>query len=193
MGHLRPMNRRRKYEISMDVEWVEWVRIDWSPTLQVTVVQGACERVLGRSADALHGMALHQALGILPLQAVDLDLRARRARSGQTVEFLRAALPGREGTLRLRVGMRDNTASATAADFTALLKGAPPVQISGLSSSLSHEIRNPLSSVKMAVQTLARNTQLSARDQRRLAIANREIRTVERMLWLLSEYGRDGA
>ena len=74
---------------------------------------------------------------------------------------------------------------------TALLDGAPPVQISKLSSSLSHEIRNPLSSVKMAVQTLARNTGLSERDQRRLTIANREVRTMERMLWLLSEYGRD--
>ena len=71
------------------------------------------------------------------------------------------------------------------------LAGAPPIQISQLSSSLSHEIRNPLSSVKMAVQTLARNLELSDRDKRRLAIANREIRTMERMLWVLSEYGRD--
>jgi signal transduction histidine kinase len=76
-------------------------------------------------------------------------------------------------------------------DLNALLEGAPPVQISRLSSSLSHEIRNPLSSVKMAVQTLARNTTLGERDRRRLTIANREIRTMERMLWMLSEYGRD--
>jgi signal transduction histidine kinase len=76
-------------------------------------------------------------------------------------------------------------------ELSSLLEGAPPIQISALSSSLSHEIRNPLSSVKMAVQTVARNTGLSDRDQRRLRIANREIRTIERMLWLLSEYGRD--
>src|SRR5258707_6015729 len=44
----------------------------------------------------------------------------------------------------------------------------------------------------MAVQTVARSPSVSDRDQRRLAIANREIRTLERMLWLLSEYGRDG-
>ena len=62
-------------------------------------------------------------------------------------------------------------------DLDALLEGAPPLQISRLSSSLSHEIRNPLSSVKMAVQTLARNTASRPRDQRRLTIANREIRT----------------
>jgi C4-dicarboxylate-specific signal transduction histidine kinase len=44
----------------------------------------------------------------------------------------------------------------------------------------------------MAVQTLSRNEGLSARDQRRLTIALREIRTLERMLWMLSEYGREG-
>lgn len=55
---------------------------------------------------------------------------------------------------------------------------------------LIHELRTPLSSVKMAVQTLQRNKDLSPRDQRRLAIANREIRTLERMLWLWAEYGR---
>jgi signal transduction histidine kinase len=67
------------------------------------------------------------------------------------------------------------------------------VQISRISSLVSHELRNPLSSVKMAVQTLARNTGLSEKDQRRLQIANKEIRTMERMLWLFSEYGRESA
>src|SRR6185295_11888807 len=81
--------------------------------------------------------------------------------------------------------------AASVVNMSALLEGAPPLQISKLASSLSHEIRNPLSSVKMAVQTLARNEGLSERDRRRLTIANREIRTMERMLWLFSEYGRD--
>jgi two-component system sensor histidine kinase HydH len=64
-------------------------------------------------------------------------------------------------------------------------------ELAKLSSSLSHEIRNPLSSVKIAVQTVARSPGLSARDQRRLSIAAREIRTIERMLALLAEFGRD--
>jgi two-component system sensor histidine kinase HydH len=38
---------------------------------------------------------------------------------------------------------------------------------------------------------VARNDALSERDKRRLAIANREIRTIERMLSLFSEYGRE--
>jgi two-component system, NtrC family, sensor histidine kinase HydH len=80
-----------------------------------------------------------------------------------------------------------------AMDLEAVLQQAPPVQISALSSALSHELRNPLSSVKLSVQTLARNKELSARDQRRLTIAQREIRTLERMLTMLSEYGRERA
>jgi signal transduction histidine kinase len=87
----------------------------------------------------------------------------------------------------------DPDVTAAIVDLDRLLVGAPPVQISRLSSSLSHELRNPLSSVKMAVQTLQRNATLSERDQRRLVIANREVRTMERMLWLFSEYGRDSA
>jgi two-component system sensor histidine kinase HydH len=76
-------------------------------------------------------------------------------------------------------------------DLDAALKEAPPLQLSALTSALSHELRNPLSSVKLSVQTLARNKELSERDQRRLTIAQREIRTLERMLTMLVEYGRD--
>lgn len=65
--------------------------------------------------------------------------------------------------------------------------------ISKLASSLSHEIRNPLSSVKMAIQTVQRSPGITDRDRRRLTIANREVRTIERMLALLSEYGRESA
>src|SRR5579862_5678197 len=57
--------------------------------------------------------------------------------------------------------------------------------------AVSHEIRNPLSSIKMAVQTVAGSSGLSDRDKRRLALANREIRTIERLLGLLSESARD--
>lgn len=63
----------------------------------------------------------------------------------------------------------------------------------GLFPALSHELRNPLSSVKMAVQALARNPDLTERDRRRLSIAHREVRTLERLLWLVSEAGRDSA
>lgn len=57
-------------------------------------------------------------------------------------------------------------------------------------SSITHEIRNPLASIKMVVQTLAQSPGIDKRTFRRLSIADREIRTVERVLTALSELFR---
>ncbi|MCI0571365.1 MAG: HAMP domain-containing histidine kinase [Myxococcaceae bacterium] len=165
--------------------------IAWSEEGRVTRADGACVPVLGRSALELPGLSLSEALGLPAARAVALESRMRAA--GRGVEFIQVDRKDRamRSTLRLEYSRTPEGLEAAVVDLSALLEGAPPVQISALSSSLSHEVRNPLSSVKMAVQTLARNGALSERDQRRLFIANREIRTMERMLWLLSEYGRD--
>ncbi|HEY3586144.1 MAG TPA: histidine kinase dimerization/phospho-acceptor domain-containing protein, partial [Myxococcaceae bacterium] len=162
------------------------LHIRWDEELSLLKGDGA----LPGCPEPVPGMPLAEALGIDPDAARALDARAR---SGAGIDFVRTVpVPG--GNPRwLRVGM-ESTGTAVEArvhDLGALLEGAPPLQISRLSSSLSHELRNPLSSVKMAVQTLSRNDGLSARDQRRLTIALREIRTLERMLWMLSEYGRE--
>ena len=169
-----------------DPAWSMPLRIRWDEGLSLLSGDGA----LPDCPPPAGGMPVAEALGVDPATARGLDARARR---GGGVEFVRTA-PGPAGTTRwLRVGLEQDGAAVEARvnDLGALLDGAPPLQISRLSSSLSHELRNPLSSVKMAVQTLARNEGLSARDQRRLTIALREIRTLERMLWMLSEYGRE--
>jgi signal transduction histidine kinase len=170
----------------VDPAWSLPLRIRWDEGLSLVTGDGA----LPGCPQPEPGMPLAEALGIDPALAGALDARARH---GSTLEFVRSlAVPG--GTPRwLRVGMETSGTAVEARvhDLGALLDGAPPLQISRLSSSLSHELRNPLSSVKMAVQTLSRNEGLSPRDQRRLTIALREIRTLERMLWMLSEYGRE--
>lgn len=184
----------------MDPEFIQEAQIGWSADRRLVEAEGACERLLGAPASALVGRPLHAVLGISELRAAELDASARAA-GAPTPEFVFSRLgvtPSRHGesesrVFRLVLGTRNGQAIAGVLDLSAALVGAPPLQISRLSSSLSHEIRNPLSSVKMAVQTLAKNTNLSERDQRRLTIANREIRTIERMLWLLSEYGRDSS
>jgi two-component system sensor histidine kinase HydH len=174
----------------MNTQLLQAVQLVWSPGLRVIRADGDCSAVLHRSASELTDVPLHVALGTTQERARELDARARENR--RAVEFLSARIGTEEpAPLRLVLGMEAGEATAAIQDLDGLLDGAPPVQISRLSSSLSHEIRNPLSSVKMAVQTLQRNTGLSDRDKRRLTIANREIRTMERMLWLLSEYGRD--
>lgn len=172
----------------MEPHLAQVVQIAWSESLRLTRAAGDCEGVLRTPAGELVGRGLHEVLGIPEPEAAALD---RKARSGGGPEFVRAQPAGQVHWLRLQLGAWEGQAAAGILDVEAALQGAPPLQIFRLSSSLSHELRNPLSSVKMAVQTLARNTSLSDRDQRRLVIANREVRTMERMLWMLSEYGRD--
>ncbi|HEX8440019.1 HAMP domain-containing sensor histidine kinase [Archangium sp.] len=174
----------------MNLPLLQAVQLSWSPSLRVTRVEGACETVLHRPASELKDRPLHVVLGTSIERARELDALAR-SEARKKVEFFYGALgSGDPVPLRLALGLDEGEATAAVVDLRTMLEGAPPVQLSGLASQLSHELRNPLSSVKMAVQTLARNTGLSERDQRRLTIANREIRTLERMLWLLSEYGR---
>ncbi len=174
----------------MNAHLLQAVLLAWSPSLRVTRVEGDATTLLRRPVAELLERQLHVVLGVPPERARALDALARQDR--RAVEFVSAQLGGEDPIpLRLTLGQDGGEACAGVLDLNAVLEGAPPVQISRLSSSLSHEIRNPLSSVKMAVQTLARNTGLNDRDRRRLTIANREIRTMERMLWLLSEYGRD--
>src|SRR5580658_6612032 len=47
---------------------------------------------------------------------------------------------------------------------------------------VAHELRNPLSAVKIALQTLERHAALPPKDDTRLRIALREVATIERVL-----------
>lgn len=163
----------------MESRLLEVVELRWGREGTIVSAEGPTDTVLRQPAAKLIGRPVGEVLA--------LDARS----SG--VHFFRLPI-GQDGiTLRAAIAFAaDGGGRAEIVELDALLKGAPPLQISRLSSSLSHELRNPLSSVKMAVQTLQRNAaNLSERDQRRLAIANKEIRTMERMLWLFSEYGRE--
>jgi PAS domain S-box-containing protein len=59
-----------------------------------------------------------------------------------------------------------------------------------LSASLSHEIRNPLSSIKMNLQILARKLDLDGYDQRRLEITVHEVSRLESILRQLLDVAR---
>jgi two-component system, NtrC family, sensor histidine kinase HydH len=159
--------------------------LSWGEDLRLLAVHGQCP-VLQRTGRLHGGEALGALLALDEARARALD---GRAREGGGVEFLH--LGAGEFSAWVRLSLPGRGREAWALDMEAVLKAAPPLQISQLSSSLSHELRNPLSSVKLSVQTLAKNPELSARDQRRLTIAQREIRTLERMLTMLAEYGRD--
>ncbi len=160
------------------------VHLVWGEDLHLRSVQGECP-VLARLGHLRPGEPLARALDVEEREARRLDGLAAGAGG---VEFLRVGSAETGGWVRL--SLAGGGRAGWAMDLQAVLREAPPLQISALSSALSHELRNPLTSVKLSVQSLARNKELSARDQRRLTIAQREIRTLERMLTMLAEYGR---
>ncbi len=62
--------------------------------------------------------------------------------------------------------------------------------IGKLTTSLSHEIRNPLSSVKMNLQILGKNNFFKGNDKKRLDISEREIQRLEGILKQLLDFAK---
>ena len=62
--------------------------------------------------------------------------------------------------------------------------------IGKLTTSLSHEIRNPLSSVKMNLQILGKNNAFQGNDKKRLDISEREIKRLEGILQELLDFAK---
>ena len=62
--------------------------------------------------------------------------------------------------------------------------------IGQITTSLSHEIRNPLSAVKMNLQIINRNAQFKGNDQRRIDISVREVIRLERILTELLDFAK---
>ncbi len=62
--------------------------------------------------------------------------------------------------------------------------------IGHITASLSHEIRNPLSSVKMNLQILGKNEGFRGNDKRRLEISEREIMRLEGILQELLDFAK---
>jgi len=62
--------------------------------------------------------------------------------------------------------------------------------IGELTTSLSHEIRNPLSSIKMNLQILCKNPLFQGNDKKRLDISEREIKRLEGILQELLDFAK---
>ncbi|MCX7857647.1 MAG: PAS domain S-box protein [Deltaproteobacteria bacterium] len=62
--------------------------------------------------------------------------------------------------------------------------------IGRLTTSLAHEIRNPLSSVKLNVQILKKNPKIDGNDRRRIEIVANEITRLERILTEMLDFAR---
>jgi len=62
--------------------------------------------------------------------------------------------------------------------------------IGQLTTSLAHEIRNPLSSVKMNIQILLKNVEFNGNDKRRMEIMSSEISRLEKILAEMLEFAK---
>lgn len=68
--------------------------------------------------------------------------------------------------------------------------GPPATLPPRFASVVAHELRNPLSAVKIALQTVGHGAALGDKDATRLRIALREVGTIERVLDLVIEWAR---
>lgn len=62
--------------------------------------------------------------------------------------------------------------------------------IGRIATSLSHEIRNPLSAVQMNLQILNKNPQLKGNDQKRVDISVKEVKRLEKILQELLDFAK---
>src|SRR5262245_26096928 len=125
----------------MDSLLLDSVTLAWGPDLIVSSLEGAVEGVLGRRASECLGRPLAEVLGVPAAAARELH---RLGAPGRAVEHVTSARGERSACLRVTVLAEGDGRAASVLSLTALLDGAPPLQISKLASSLSHEIRNPL-------------------------------------------------
>ncbi|MFO7716433.1 two-component system sensor histidine kinase NtrB [Desulfosarcina sp.] len=152
---------------------------------------------------SMHGYALHEVLGsrysdyVAPGELEKLVGTNKNGTSEQTgprmVEYLRLtktkeAFPTE---IQSKVARYNNSISriGICRDITNRVRLEKKMResermatIGQITTSLSHEIRNPLSAIKMNLQILKKNPQIRGNDQRRIDISAKEVNRLERIL-----------
>ena len=121
--------------------------------------------------------------------AQDLYVYSRRTRDGK-------ALPT-ENKVKLIVYRGKTAVAGICRDITERIEMEKKVReseslahIGQLTTSLAHEIRNPLSSVKMNIQILLKKIEFSGNDKRRMEIMTGEISRLERILSEMLDFAK---
>ncbi len=121
--------------------------------------------------------------------AQDLYVYSRRTRDGK-------ALPT-ENKVKLIVYRGKTAVAGICRDITERIEMEKKVReseslahIGQLTTSLAHEIRNPLSSVKMNIQILLKKIEFSGNDKRRMEIMTEEISRLERILSEMLDFAK---
>jgi PAS domain S-box-containing protein len=121
--------------------------------------------------------------------AQDLYMYSRRTRDGR-------ALPT-ENKVKTIVYRGKSAVAGICRDITERIEMEKKVReseslahIGQLTTSLAHEIRNPLSSVKMNIQILLKKLEFSGNDKRRMEIMTEEISRLERILSEMLDFAK---
>ena len=151
----------------------------------------------------MHGYALHEVLGshysdyVAPgelekLVGIDKNGTSEQA-VPRTVEYLRLTKTGETfpTEIQSKAARYNNSISriGICRDITNRVRLEKKMResermayIGQITASLSHEIRNPLSAIKMNLQILKKNPQIRGNDQRRIDISAKEVNRLERIL-----------
>lgn len=167
--------------------------IAWDNTDRPHIVAAAgnTETILGGSVAELIGKAAGTLFGGGERAARDLAVACRAGavceermllRNGQGFPAQLVLRGGEDGAVGL---IRDLAASHEKGDAANRAK-----DMARFASLVAHEVRNPLSAVKIALQTLERHGSLGPNDRRRVSIANREVGSIEVLLTEVMEFAR---
>ena len=158
---------------------------------RIVFATGHTDGVFQQKAGALFGQAAGALFSGGERAAKDLAALCQNVPVAEQRPMLRGGKPFAAQLLLRGVGggaaalVRDLTAGQPQAD--AALRAE---DLARFASLVAHEVRNPLSAVKIALQTLERHGTLGANDLRRTSIALREVLNIELLLNEVLEFAR---
>jgi two-component system sensor histidine kinase HydH len=180
--------------------------VAWSDGPRPVVVEaaGRCDALFGVLRRGLRDKPAGQIFGGGERAARDVAAACAKGAIAEQRLMVRLAGPqaGRQFPAMLAVRALPGGVVAVVRDLTAAPPGADAAlradDLARFASLVAHEVRNPLSSVKITLQSLERGGLLrglqglqgQGNDGRRIAIAIREVRNLEQLLSDVQEYAR---
>lgn len=158
---------------------------------RIAFTAGQTTAVFRRSADELLRLPAGALFAGGERAARDLAAACQEAPTCEQRPMLRAGKPFAAQLLLRGVSggavavVRDLAAGQEQADAAVRVE-----DLARFASMVAHEVRNPLSAVKIALQTLERHGTLAANDLRRTSIALREVLNIELLLTEVLEFAR---
>ena len=159
----------------------------------------------------MHGYPLSEVIGMKFDAFIDVKSRKKlidiyekgfqKRGIPRTFEYLRLTRDGQSYPTEIlaKVTLYDNKLSSIGIcrDITQRVRMEQKIRetermayIGQITTSLSHEIRNPLSAVQMNLQILKKSLQLKGNDQRRIDISVREVKRLENILKQLLDFAK---